>query len=365
MTVLDEPVVITHGHDGALRAFYNVCRHRAGQVALTRGTGRSSASTTAGPTVWTAAFGPRPRWRTPRDFDPAFGLRPVRVDRLGPFVFVNLYDERPARGVAGRHPRGGRRAASTSTRCAASSGATTSSNATGRSTSITISRATTCPSRTRPLPRARLRRLPRRDVPLYSKQHAPVRDLKPGQELGVDRRYLRHPARRTGPLLLAVPEHDVQPVPGQREHERDPAAGPRPDSDDLRVVLRGAGSGGGRESMQQTIAFSDEIQQEDIVLCEQVQRGLRSRSYDWPLHRQARERRAPLPVPRPGVPRRMTTRADGKLDGRPDLRGLLGGRWQPAPSRAPCGSCRSRRGPGGPSRDPAPSVAPRDEGCAR
>jgi len=32
--------------------------------------------------------------------------------------------------------------------------------------------------------------------------------------------------------------------------------------------------------MQQTIAFSDEIQQEDIAVCEQVQRGLRSRSYD-------------------------------------------------------------------------------------
>jgi choline monooxygenase len=40
------------------------------------------------------------------------------------------------------------------------------------------------------------------------------------------------------------------------------------------------GTGGGWESMQQTIAFSDEIQQEDIVLCEQVQRGLRSSSYD-------------------------------------------------------------------------------------
>ena len=40
------------------------------------------------------------------------------------------------------------------------------------------------------------------------------------------------------------------------------------------------GSGPGWESMQQTIAFSDEIQQEDIVICEQVQRGLRSRAYD-------------------------------------------------------------------------------------
>ena len=39
------------------------------------------------------------------------------------------------------------------------------------------------------------------------------------------------------------------------------------------------GTGAGWESMQQTIAFSDEIQQEDIAVCEQVQRGLRSRSY--------------------------------------------------------------------------------------
>jgi choline monooxygenase len=40
------------------------------------------------------------------------------------------------------------------------------------------------------------------------------------------------------------------------------------------------GTGSGWESMQQGIAFSDQIQQEDIILCEQVQRGLRSRSYD-------------------------------------------------------------------------------------
>jgi len=36
-TILDEPIVITHGTDGVLRGFYNVCRHRAGQVALTKG----------------------------------------------------------------------------------------------------------------------------------------------------------------------------------------------------------------------------------------------------------------------------------------------------------------------------------------
>ena len=40
------------------------------------------------------------------------------------------------------------------------------------------------------------------------------------------------------------------------------------------------GTGEGWESVQQTIAFSDEIQQEDIDLCETVQKGLQSRSYD-------------------------------------------------------------------------------------
>ncbi|MEZ4596204.1 MAG: Rieske 2Fe-2S domain-containing protein [Chloroflexota bacterium] len=38
VTVLDEPIVVTHGHDDRLRAFYNVCRHRAGRSALTEAT---------------------------------------------------------------------------------------------------------------------------------------------------------------------------------------------------------------------------------------------------------------------------------------------------------------------------------------
>jgi choline monooxygenase len=40
------------------------------------------------------------------------------------------------------------------------------------------------------------------------------------------------------------------------------------------------GTGEGWESMQQIIQFSDQIQQEDIEICEIVQKGLTSRSYD-------------------------------------------------------------------------------------
>ena len=39
--VVGEPLVVTRAQDGALRAFYNVCMHRAGPVALGRGNRRS------------------------------------------------------------------------------------------------------------------------------------------------------------------------------------------------------------------------------------------------------------------------------------------------------------------------------------
>jgi choline monooxygenase len=40
------------------------------------------------------------------------------------------------------------------------------------------------------------------------------------------------------------------------------------------------GTGAGWESMQLAVAFSDEIQMEDIAICESVQTGLQSRAYE-------------------------------------------------------------------------------------
>jgi choline monooxygenase len=96
--VVDEPIVVTHAHDGALRAFYNVCRHRAGQVALTRGNRRALQCQYHG---WTYGLGGNlrtaPEMDATIDFNPAdFGLIPVRAERWGPFVFVNLDDGAPS-----------------------------------------------------------------------------------------------------------------------------------------------------------------------------------------------------------------------------------------------------------------------------
>jgi choline monooxygenase len=97
VSVLDEPIVITHGLDGQLRGFYNVCRHRAGQVALTRGNRKSLQCRYHG---WTYGLDGTlracPEMEETEDFRKEdFGLMPVRVDRWGPFVFVCLSADAP------------------------------------------------------------------------------------------------------------------------------------------------------------------------------------------------------------------------------------------------------------------------------
>ena len=118
VTVLDEPIVMIRGLDGELRGFYNVCRHRAGQVALTKGNRKSLQCRYHG---WTygldGALRACPEMEETEDFDKEdFGLTgPGR--ELGA---VRLRQPRPRRAPAhGRawarsRPRS-RRPASTST----------------------------------------------------------------------------------------------------------------------------------------------------------------------------------------------------------------------------------------------------------
>jgi choline monooxygenase len=285
VTVLDEPIVITHGVDGALRAFYNVCRHRAGQVALTKGNRKSLQCRYHG---WTygldGALRACPEMEATEDFRKEdFGLIPVRVERWGPFVFVNLSDDAPPlREVMGAIP------AEVET-----AGYDVDAHAPGRASRLRhrvqlegvrrqLPRG--LPPADRPsaaLQGARLRLLPRRGVPLLL-EAARADPRAEGRRGARPRPPLPPHRRRRGgrPLLLALPEHDVQHLPGQHVLERDPADGPDRTLTIFEWFFAEPGSGPGWESMQQTIAFSDEIQQEDIVICEQVQRGLRSRAYD-------------------------------------------------------------------------------------
>lgn len=80
--LLGEPLVLTRGSDGVLRGFYNVCRHRAGQVASGKGNRKSLQCQYHG---WTYALDGSllntPEFDGVEDFDKTcFGLRPVRVE---------------------------------------------------------------------------------------------------------------------------------------------------------------------------------------------------------------------------------------------------------------------------------------------
>ncbi len=97
-TVVDEPLVVTRARDGQLHAFYNVCRHRAGPVAQGAGHRQSLQCIYHG---WT--YDLDGRLRTTPEFDGVqcfakadHGLVPVRVDSWGPFIFVNLHMDAPS-----------------------------------------------------------------------------------------------------------------------------------------------------------------------------------------------------------------------------------------------------------------------------
>lgn len=85
------PVVVTRDREGALRAFVNVCRHRAHLVA----SGAGCRETLQCPYhAWTyeldGTLRRAPRAEREGSFDPAaLSLLPVAVDTWGPWLFVN------------------------------------------------------------------------------------------------------------------------------------------------------------------------------------------------------------------------------------------------------------------------------------
>ncbi|MDE0495233.1 MAG: ring-hydroxylating oxygenase subunit alpha [Acidimicrobiaceae bacterium] len=92
MDIAGMPVALVRGHDGELRAFYNVCQHRAHE--LLSGSGRTD-SIVCGYHGWTYELtGRLSRARRTADvagFDPSsICLSEVQAEEFGGFVYVNL-----------------------------------------------------------------------------------------------------------------------------------------------------------------------------------------------------------------------------------------------------------------------------------
>ena len=90
-----EPIVLVRGRDGATRAFYNVCRHRAGVVAKDAGCAKAFSCTYHG---WSygldGALLAAPEMEGVENFANAdHGLVSIPCETWGPLVFVNLDPE--------------------------------------------------------------------------------------------------------------------------------------------------------------------------------------------------------------------------------------------------------------------------------
>jgi choline monooxygenase len=282
--VVGEPLVVTRGVDGALKAFFNVCVHRAGPVASGKGNRKSLQCKYHG---WTYSLEGKllnaPEFDGVQNWDKgAVCLKPVRVVEWGPFIFVNLDDSAPDfMEVYG------------------------SIDAEIRQKGIDISR---------------MRAMERRDyyidcnwkvyvdnylegyhVPIahpglyreldyeqyrvdtfryYSSQYAPIRPSKEGEIQGRDRRYVRTEAEAEALYYWIFPNTMLNIYPDNMSINIILPVGHDKTLTIFEWYFEEPGTGDGWESMQQTIAFSDEIQQEDIEICVTVQKGLQSRAYD-------------------------------------------------------------------------------------
>lgn len=93
--IIDQNIAVIRGKDGKLRAFYNVCQHRAHE--LLRGRGRTPVITCPYH-AW--SYHLDGRLRSARGSEKVEGfnadefcLKSVQVEEFGPFVFVNLDSE--------------------------------------------------------------------------------------------------------------------------------------------------------------------------------------------------------------------------------------------------------------------------------
>lgn len=271
-----EPLVVVRDGGGELRGFYNVCRHRAGSVAEGCGRRQTLQCSYHG---WTYGLDGRlvacPEMDGVRNFDPAdYGLKPVRVAAWGPFVFANLDAAAPPLAeVLGAIP-----GETAPFRPEAYSFAERREYTVACNWKVYVDNylegyhvPVAHPGLYRELDYANYRVETFR---YYSRQHAPIR---PTQGSGANRQY----GGGEGQALYywVFPNWMVNVYP---------------DNLSLNVVIPLAvdrtltvfewylppGAATDPDSVSRSIAFSDQIQREDVGLCEAVQRRLGSRAYD-------------------------------------------------------------------------------------
>lgn len=277
--IAGEPVVVVRGEDGVLRAFSNVCRHRASLVASGCGKANVLRCPYHG---WSYKLDGRlhgaPEFDGVEAWDPAdVCLPPMRVENWGPFIFVNADGAAPALGeVLGTIPQevAGLGCPVDQLHFSARRDYVIACN-----WKVYVDNylegyhlPAAHPSLFRELDYSQYRVDTFR---WYSSQYAPIRVPRNEEK----RQYAEPLADNRALYFWIFPNFMLNVYPDNLSSNIIVPLG----HDRTLTIFEWftyPEAGGAKDVKPETIAFSDEIQQEDIRICEAVQRGLSSSFYD-------------------------------------------------------------------------------------
>ncbi len=274
LTVAGEPLLLLRGPDGAVRGFYNVCRHRGGPLATAPcGHARMLQCQYHG---WTytleGALRGVPRFDRTELFDRRdYGLVPVRVELYAGLLFVHLHDAAPplATVLGGIHER----------------------IAPVDLAGLHFYRRVTYPVACNW--KAYVDNyLEGYHVPLVHPELCDVLDMKAYRTETFAHYSLQHSPLRTGDnaygldagdgafYYFVFPNTMLNILPGRLQ-----VNSVHPDGPDRCVVAfdycyHDVTSPAALQRIADDLAFSDRVQAEDAQICAHVQRGLHSRAYD-------------------------------------------------------------------------------------
>jgi choline monooxygenase len=275
--LVGEPLVIVRGDDRVLRCFYNVCRHRAGNPASGSGNRKLFRCGYHG---WTyrldGALLAAPEFEGVEDFDPKdFGLVPVRIEEWSNLIFVNLDPEaRPLRQSLGELPAQAEKFDFQNMKF--SQRRTYDMNCNWKTYIDNYLEGYHLPSVHPGLNREV-------DYGAYTvetfrhhvRQWTPVRGAQPGD--ATPRRYPQAANGLTADYFWIFPNWMLNCYPDNVSLNLVLPLGPERTRAVFEWYLPEKHLGS--EAARQAVAFSDEIQVEDVSICEIVQKNLHSRSY--------------------------------------------------------------------------------------
>lgn len=278
--VVGEPVIVVRDKQGVLRAFSNVCRHRAGPIALGSGCKNVLRCQYHG---WTYTLDGRligtPDVEGVEFFDRStMGMVPLRAEVWEQFIFVNFdLQAEPLASYLGQIPEQVHRFQFEGLQFAERRDYFINCNWKVyvdnylEGYHIPIAH----PGLMREIDYANYRTDTYR---YYSQQFAPIRAMK--SEENTERFYESGSGLRKAAYFWIFPNLMLNIYPDNVSTNLIV-----PISHDKTLTIfewffHDVADSGVQERIQRAIAFSDQVQQEDIGLCESVQRGLRSATYD-------------------------------------------------------------------------------------